>query len=245
MGYKYVWLLKIVLLVVAIGLAGFLAIDENKDTLAPDQKVVFVLDVNRTMNTQDVFSWDQKISRLQAAKLIISKTVVSQPGFSYGLILFNVGTDYIVPPTFDTGTYLLYLSWITTNLLWDWAKNFSQLSWLLHDDYTTYVIVSDFDTVSQKGVSFKKSTSLLWIGSLEGDQIRYANGIRYYASGNYVSSARNDVIATSLNAPYISLTRVDGFDLHDLIFSGFDLPMSQRIVLYALLWILVVLVVFL
>lgn len=203
MGYKYVWLLKIVLLVVAIGLAGFLAIDENKDTLAPDQKVVFVLDVNRTMNTQDVFSWDQKISRLQAAKLIISKTVVSQPGFSYGLILFNVGTDYIVPPTFDTGTYLLYLSWITTNLLWDWAKNFSQLSWLLHDDYTTYVIVSDFDTVASSPLTFQKWTS------------------------------------------FVSLTRVDGFDLHDLIFSGFDLPMSQRIVLYALLWILVVLVVFL
>lgn len=245
MGYKYIWLLKIILLVVSLWLAGFLAIDENKHTLAPDQKVVFVLDVNRTMNTQDVFSWDQKISRLQAAKWLIQKTIASEPGFSYGLILFNAGTDYIVPPTFDTGTYLLYLNWITTNLLPDWVKKFSQLSWLLHDTYTVYIVISDFDTVPQKGVSFKKWTSLLWIGSLEGGHVRYANNILYYDNGTSVFSARNDHVAAGLGAPYTSLTRVDGFDLRTFIYGGIDLPMSQRIVLYTLLWILVVLVVFL
>ncbi|MEI8009560.1 MAG: hypothetical protein WCI00_09740 [bacterium] len=60
------------------------------------------MDINKTMNTQDVLSGTQKISRLQAAKLLIQKTLLSDTSFSYGLILFNASADYIIPPTFDT-----------------------------------------------------------------------------------------------------------------------------------------------
>jgi hypothetical protein len=49
-------LIKLVLLVVALGLASFLVLGENGKSLAPDQKIVFVLDINTTMNTKDVFS---------------------------------------------------------------------------------------------------------------------------------------------------------------------------------------------
>ncbi|MEI6118772.1 MAG: hypothetical protein WCP92_06180 [bacterium] len=48
--------IKLILLVVALGLASFLAFGESEKNVALDHKVVFVLDINRTMNTLDVFS---------------------------------------------------------------------------------------------------------------------------------------------------------------------------------------------
>lgn len=102
MNYKFFLFIKLVLLIIALGLASFLAFGERGKAIAPDQKIIFVLDINRTMNTEDVFSGTQKISRLQAAKYLIKKTLLSDTQFSYGLILFNAGTDYIIPPTFDT-----------------------------------------------------------------------------------------------------------------------------------------------
>ena len=102
MNYKKFALLKFILLIFALGLAGFLAFGGNRKDVTPDQKVVFVLDINRTMNTRDVLSGSKQISRLAAAKYLIQKTILSNPGYSYGLILFNAGVDYIVSPTFDT-----------------------------------------------------------------------------------------------------------------------------------------------
>lgn len=102
MNHTSFLLIKLVLLFIALGLASFLAFGESGKDVAADQKVIFVLDINRTMNTQDIFSGNQKISRLQAAKSLIQKTIITDPQFSYGLILFNASTDYILPPTFDT-----------------------------------------------------------------------------------------------------------------------------------------------
>ena len=102
MNYRFFSLIKLLLLIIALGLASFLALSENKYSITPDQKVVFVLDINRTMNTKDVYSGTKQISRIQAAKLLIQKIIFSDPQFSYGLILFNASTDYIIPPTFDT-----------------------------------------------------------------------------------------------------------------------------------------------
>lgn len=237
--------IKLILLIIALGVAGFLAFGENKKNVAPDQKIIFVLDINRSMNTQDVFSGTQKISRLQAAKYLIQKTMLSDPQFSYGLILFNASADYIIPPTFDTGTFFLYLSGVTTNLLSDWVKNFIQLTWLFLDKTTTfYLILSDFDTRSYDIPRFSAWVTLLWLGSLAGDNVRYANGILYYDNGKSVFSARNDQFAQSFHLPYTSLTTIDNFSLQDILFHGINLPLSQRIFLYALLGVLVILVVF-
>ena len=102
MNYRFFAIIKLFLLIVALGLASFLAFGDHADRTAPDQKVVFVLDINRTMNTQDVLSGTKYISRLQAAKQIIKKTLSSDSDYSYGLILFNAAADYFIPPTFDT-----------------------------------------------------------------------------------------------------------------------------------------------
>lgn len=239
-------LIKLILLVVALGLASFLVFGESGKNVAPDQKVVFVLDINRTMNTLDVFSWTKKISRIQAAKFIIQKTISSDPQFLYGLLLFNAGTDYIIPPTFDTWTFLLYLNWITTNLLSTWSKDFAQLSWLLRDDSTSYIILSDFDVqAQQRDITIPNWTSLLWLGSLAGDKVRHANNILYYENGKSVFSARNDAFAQSLHLPYTTLTNVETFSAQQLLYHGFTLPLSQRIFLYVVLGILVILTILL
>lgn len=245
MNYRFFTLIKLVLLIVALCLASFLAFGDTWKNAAPEQNIVFVLDINRTMNTKDVFSGTKQISRIQAAKYLIQKTIISDPQFSYGLILFNAGADYIIPPTFDTWTFLLYLSWITTNLLPDWVKDFAQLNWLLRDnEYTSYIILSDFDVKAQQsGIQIPKWTSLLWLGSLAWDKVRYANGLVYYDNGKSVFSARNDQFAKSLDSSYTTLTNVNSFSLRSLLYHGIALPMSQRIFLYALLWILVILVV--
>lgn len=245
MNYRFFAFIKLILLFIALGLASFLALGDNGKSAAPDQKVVFVLDINRTMNTQDVLSGTQQISRLQAAKSLIKKTIAAYPDYSYGLLLFNASADYIIPPTFDTWTLLLYLSWITTNLLPDGTKDFAQLSWLLTDSTTSYLIVSDFDTALSHTIQLPHSTALLGLWTLAGDNVRYANGIVYYDNGSSVFSARNDIFAKSLHLPYSTLTNTDSFSLQKLLFSGFSLPMSQRIILYVLLWILVIVVVLL
>lgn len=56
MNYRFFSFVKLLLLIVALGLASFLAFGESGKNIAPDQKVVFVLDINRTMNTQDILS---------------------------------------------------------------------------------------------------------------------------------------------------------------------------------------------
>lgn len=247
MAYKKFALLKLLLIIVALGLAIFLAFGEKWKELTPDHKIIFVLDINRTMNTKDMLSWTQNISRIQAAKTIIQKTILSEPGFSYGLILFNASIDYILPPTFDTWTFLLYLSWITTNLLPAGNKNFAQLSWILCDnEYASYLVFSDFDAKQQQGtIQLPPWTLLLWLWSLAGDYMRNPNGIRYYDKGKSVSSVRNDQVAQSLHGNYIPLSQLSDFSTNHLLFQGFSLPLSQRIFLYTLLWVLVILIVFL
>ncbi len=245
MNHKSYSLIKLVLLIIALGLAIFLTIGEDRRNAVPDQKVVFVLDVNRTMNTEDVFSGDKKMSRLQAAKALIQKTVISGSSFSYGLVLFDAGLDYIIPPTSDTWTFLLYLSWITTNLLPDWIKNFAQLGWLPHDDFTSYLLFSDFDKVQQGSVKLLKWTTLLGIWSLAGDKVRYSNWIMYYDNGKSVFSARNDQFANALHAPYIPISQIGSNIFPGFLHHGLILPLGQRIFLYTLLGIVVILAVLL
>lgn len=231
------------MIVVALFVAVILLLEEKTKEFTPDHKIVFVLDINRTMNTEDVLSGTLFLSRLDAAKYVIQNTLLSYPGFSYWLILFNAGTDYLLPPTFDTGTFLLYLSGITTNLLPDGIKNFSSLTGLLNDDYTTYILFSDFDTVVPADFSLPRWTSAIGLGSPDGDIVRYANGIRYYNNGNPVYSARDDVVGKSLNVPYTAVSDLNDFAVDALLFRGISLPLSQRIFLYMLLGVLVILTV--
>lgn len=158
--------------------------------------------------------------------------------------MFNGSTDYIVPPTFDIETFFLYLTGISTNLLPNGDKDFLVLSSVLFDrDLTSYVVLSDFDGVEKASLDLPDATLLIGLGTVEGDYVRYSNGVRYYDNGVSVSSVRNDSVARSFGVTYIPVTTLDDFSLQKIIFGGVHLPISQRIFLYVLLGILVILVV--
>jgi len=196
------------------------------------------------MNTEDVSLDTKFVSRLDAAKHIIQTTIDSEPGFSYGLVIFNGWTDYIVPATFDTWTLLLYLSGITTNLLPESDKNLDSLADIIDKKaLVSYIVLSDFDADVPEDLSLPQATSLIGLWSKQGDYVRYSNGVRYYDSGASVSSARNDSVAEQLWAWYTVVTSLDDFSPQKIVFGGVHLPLSHRIFLYMLLGILVILVV--
>jgi hypothetical protein len=159
-------------------------------------------------------------------------------------VLFNASADYFVPSTFDIDTFLLYLTGVTTNLLPDGQKDFSSLSSLVMSrDLTSYVVLSDFDGVENASLDLPDATLLIGLGTVEGEYMRYGNGVRYYDNGASVSSSRNDSVARSLGASYVTVATLDAFSPKKVVFGGFYLPLSQRIFLYVLLGILVILVV--
>jgi len=152
MQYKKISFIKLLLLFLALLLASFLAFGDTVQEIAPDHQVVFVLDISKTMETQDVVSGAQSVSRLDAAKDIIQKTIFSEPSYSYGLILFAAGADYMIPPTFDTGTFLLYLSGVTTHLLPAGNTRFTSLRGMMTGmANTSYVVLSDFVVSAGQG----------------------------------------------------------------------------------------------
>jgi hypothetical protein len=128
----------------------------------------------------------------------------------------------------------------------DGIKDFSVLTGVLADkNYSSYLIVSDFDTSLSSNIHFPRGTLLLGVGSLKGDTVRTAKGIRYYDNGDAVFSARNDSVAKSFGVPYSVVTHLDEFSPETLVNQGISLPLSQRIFLYTLLGVLVILVVML
>lgn len=102
MSYRFFSFIRFLLLLLALVLASFLAFGDMFDDTTLEPQRIFVLDSNMTMNTEDIRSGGQYISRFQAAKLLIHQLVIADPQLSYGVILFNAQADYIIPPTFDT-----------------------------------------------------------------------------------------------------------------------------------------------
>jgi hypothetical protein len=70
--------------------------------------------------------------------------------------------------------------------------------------------------------------------------MRYNNGVRYYDSGASVSSARNDTVAQHFDLPYTVVTSLNNFSPQKGIFGGVHLPISQRMLLYVLLGVFVI-----
>jgi len=161
MNYRFLLWIKFILLLFALGIASFLAFFDTTNSIDVDQHIVFVLDTSSTMATKDILSGVTYISRLSAAKKLISTTIFSEPHFSYGLVILNTHLEYIIPPTFDTGIFLAYLSGITTNLSTLWPNDFAQLRWLPDDIRTSYIVVSDFASMDQHSISLPQYMSSL------------------------------------------------------------------------------------
>jgi hypothetical protein len=109
---------------------------------------------------------------------------------------------------------------------------------------SSYIILSDFDTLLSKNTSLPKSTSLIGLWSANGDFVRYSNGVRYYDNWTSVSSARNDSVAEQFDFPYTVVKSLDNFSPQKNIFGGVHLPLSQQLFLYVLLGVFIILALF-
>ena len=118
---------KLLLLVWAMILAWCL-IFINKLSAPVEQSTIIILDVSSGMMTQDIPTgkWDL-ITRLDAAKKIVQKTIAEFPQRSFWLITYWSQIDYLIPSTTDSGTLLQY-----TNSLLTQSGNVSERStWLI------------------------------------------------------------------------------------------------------------------
>lgn len=113
---------------------------------------------------------------------------------------------------------------------------------MLQETNASYLILSDFDT-SVAYSDLPSRVTLIGLGTSEGDVVRYANGVRYYDSGVSVTSIRNDQIATSFGVTYTPVSDISTFRTQTMLYRRFTVPLSQRILLYTLLGVLVILAI--
>lgn len=106
---KLLMFIKSLLLLIAIILAWFLVFVPG-DAEPAEQSTVIIIDIGSGMRTQDIANekWFM-ISRMTAAKEIITKIIQTSPERSFGLITCWEDIDYLVPPTLDSGTVLQYI----------------------------------------------------------------------------------------------------------------------------------------
>lgn len=88
--------------------------------------IVWVLDVSKSMDVQDVTEWEQTISRLTWAKKIIENYILAHPENRYGLVIFAGKSRLVSPLTFESDSVLTFLTSIDTASITDGGTNFRE-----------------------------------------------------------------------------------------------------------------------
>lgn len=216
-----IYLIKIFLIFLALIFAIILLLSEKAHQKLSNQTTNFIVDTSNSMNTKDVNQYPKNqsllISRLQAIKEFITQTIKSDPYETYSLVIFGDSIDFFIPPTQDTWLFLEYLNQINTNtlpgggtninLIWDISLNFKSIDKL--------IIFSDFDyeatpKLEKEFLKLKKSnTYLIWVGSKNGWEVRYADDSVLKKDLVSVTSKRSDkiwkYISKKINSKYYTL----------------------------------------
>jgi len=88
--------------------------------------LVWILDVSKSMDVQDVAEWDQTISRLNTAKKIIENFILTHPENRYGLVIFAGGARLVSPLTSESESVLTFLTSIDSTTIRDGGTNFRE-----------------------------------------------------------------------------------------------------------------------
>lgn len=88
--------------------------------------LIWVLDVSKSMDVQDVSEWDQIVSRLAWAKKIIENYILSHPENRYGLVIFAGKARLVSPLTSESDSVLTFLTSIDTASITDGGTNFRE-----------------------------------------------------------------------------------------------------------------------
>ncbi len=212
------YLLKILLIFLALILAIILLLSEKSHQKLSNQTTHFLVDISNSMNTKDITQNSNNqsltISRLQSIKDFITKTIQTDPYATYSLVIFWDSIDFLVPPTQDTWLFLEYLDQINTNLLPGWWTNIN-LIWDISLNFKSIdklIVLSDFDyeqtpKLDKEFLKLRKSnTYLIWVGSKAWWEVRYTDDSILKKDLVSVTSKRNDkswkYISKKINAKY-------------------------------------------
>ncbi|MDP2103821.1 MAG: VWA domain-containing protein [Candidatus Gracilibacteria bacterium] len=88
--------------------------------------LVWILDVSKSMDVQDVSEGDQSISRLTAAKKIIENFILTHPENCYGLVVFAGGARLVSPLTSESESVLTFLTSIDSTTIRDGGTDFRE-----------------------------------------------------------------------------------------------------------------------
>lgn len=121
----------------------------SSPVLEESSYVVFLLDVSKSMLTEDI-SWKWgNIARLEASKQFIEYTIQQNPNNHYALTIFSWEAVRILPFTSDVNLFLTFLSWISEKSLskngtnvWLWIER-SVDNFIALDSIWTIVVITD------------------------------------------------------------------------------------------------------
>jgi len=147
-------------------------------------KILFVMDVSKSMNTIDINDKNKLISRLDFTKNIIKNYVSFNNKNKYWLSIFAWESIELLPFTSNYWMFLKLLNWVNNDNI---SKNWSELVWVFEsvldyfwsEDNWTVVIFTDWwddkievlkDTVNKIN-SKKINVFLVWVWSLKWNYI--------------------------------------------------------------------------
>lgn len=152
-----------------------LNIFESKNTTS-QSKIMFILDLSKSMKTQDINIDNIHRSREIVSKNIIKDTLNKYPGNQYSLWAFAWEYIQVLPFTSDKNIFLTFLSWLDNNNISKQGTNFSSIfssletSLSKENENATIVILTDAENLSD--TKFEKynyleelhiNTLIVWI----------------------------------------------------------------------------------
>lgn len=251
-NYKYIYYLKIILLIICLFFTIFLIYFQSNQQNTNEKNIIFMLDLSKTMNTQDIIYKNQMpISRLQTSKYLIQKIIQTYPNYNYWLIVFSNYSDYFLPATQDTWTFLQYLNWITTNQSWrnsDLNLPLNEIEKINSDFY--FILLSDFSNLNFNKAKLLKPTNkinIIVVSSKNWWLVRYPNGNIFRQNWKTITSKYDKNIVNSvsktLHSKYYISSSIEKWDeILSKIFSFQNIKISDTKINIALflLWFLII-----
>lgn len=113
-------------------------------------KLIFVLDVSKSMNVEDINYKNKKISRLNLSKKIIDSYIWNNINNEYWLIIFSQDAFELIPLTSDIHTYKTVLNTVSSNSILNSWTNINSVFESLNNyfisnmDWWSVVILTDW-----------------------------------------------------------------------------------------------------
>lgn len=178
-----------------------------------NEKVLFLLDVSKSMKALDYNEWNKTYSRLDTAKKWISDFVSNAPNISTWLNVFAWEVVWIMPIMNSSDTFLTFLYWVDENNLSKQGTNIydsilysierfdkkdnSKKSIFLISDWGDELEKKDFSKIKKSLDEQKIKLYIIWIWSKRGSFIPLETD--YFGQTTYKTYNSKKVV-TKLNS---------------------------------------------